>query len=50
MITKATQIPVQSQSDKFKKAAIELDCDQDEAKWEDKLRKVVKQKPVEKPE
>jgi hypothetical protein len=43
-MTKATQIPVQSQSDKFKKAALELECDPDEAKWEDKLRKVVKHK------
>ena len=49
-MTKTTQKDELSQSDKFKKAAIELDCDQDEAKWEDKLRKVVKQKPVEKPE
>jgi hypothetical protein len=44
-MTKATQIPVQSQSDKFKQAARDLECDPDEAKWEDKLRKVVKQKP-----
>lgn len=40
----------QTQADKFKEAARELECDPDEAKWEDKLRKVVKQKPVEKPE
>jgi hypothetical protein len=39
-----------SQSDKFKQAARDLECDPDEARWEDKLRKVVKQKPVEKPE
>lgn len=36
----------QSQSEKFKQAARELECDSDEAKWEDKLRKVVKQKPA----
>jgi hypothetical protein len=35
-----------SQSDKFKEAARDLECDPDEAKWEDKLRKVVKQKPA----
>jgi hypothetical protein len=33
-----------SQSDKFKQAARALECDPDEAKWEDKLRKVVKPK------
>ena len=37
-----------SQADKFKQAARDLECDPDEAKWEDKLRKVVKPKPVEK--
>lgn len=36
----------QSQSEKFKQAACELECDPDEANWEDKLRKVVKQKPA----
>lgn len=35
-----------SQSDKFKEAARDLECDPDEARWEDKLRKVVKHKPV----
>jgi hypothetical protein len=30
MITKATQIPMQSQSDKFKKTALELECYPDE--------------------
>ncbi len=37
-----------TQSEKFKQAARDLECDPDEAKWEDKLRKVVKPKPVEK--
>lgn len=32
--------------DKFKQAASDLDCDPDEAMWEDNLRKVVKPKPV----
>ncbi|MFZ1365874.1 hypothetical protein [Sphingorhabdus sp.] len=36
----------QSQADKFKRAAREIECDPDEKRWEDKLRKVVKQKPV----
>lgn len=35
-----------SQIDKFKKAARELECDEDEKRWEEKLRKVVKQKPA----
>lgn len=35
-----------SQSDKFKEAAKELECDEDEKRWEEKLRKVVKQKPA----
>jgi hypothetical protein len=30
-----------SQSDKFKEAARELECDEDEKAWEDRLRKVV---------
>jgi hypothetical protein len=49
-MTKAAQKDELSQSDKFKQAARDLECDPDEARWEDKLRKVVKQKPVEKPE
>lgn len=38
-----------SQSDKFKKAARELGADEDEKRWEERLRKVAKHKP-EKPE
>ena len=34
-----------SQSDKFKDAARAAECDEDEARWEDKLRKLAKQKP-----
>ena len=34
-----------SQSDKFKEAARELGCDEDEARWDERLRKVAKQKP-----
>ena len=47
---KSTALPPR-QAEKFKQAARDLECDPDEAKWEDKLRKVVKPKPVpEKPE
>lgn len=38
-----------SQSDKFKEAARAAECDEDEGRWEDRLRKVTKPKP-EKPE
>jgi len=41
----------QTQSDKFKEAARELECDEDEARWDERLKKVAKQKPSpEKPE
>ena len=40
-----------SQLDKFKEAARELESDEDEARWEDRLRKVAKHLPKpEKPE
>ncbi|HEX8532970.1 MAG TPA: hypothetical protein VF662_02285 [Allosphingosinicella sp.] len=34
-----------SQTDKFKEAARELGCDEDEARWDERLRKVAQQKP-----
>ena len=34
-----------SQSDKFKDAARALECDDDEARWDDRLKKVAKAKP-----
>lgn len=37
-----------SQSDKFKEAARELEADESEVNFEKRLKKVVKQKPVEK--
>ena len=41
----------ETQADKFKQAACGLVCDPNEAKLEDKLRKVVKPKPfTDKPE
>lgn len=33
------------QSDKFKEAARQLEADEDEARWEERLKKVAKQKP-----
>lgn len=40
-----------SQLDKFKEAARELEADEDEARWEERLKKVAKSKPgEEKPE
>lgn len=40
-----------SQADKFKEAARALETDEDEARWDDRLRKVAKAKPQpEKPE
>lgn len=40
-----------TQSDKFKDAAREIGADEDEARWDDRLRKVVRHKPApEKPE
>lgn len=35
----------QSQLEKFKKAAREAEADEDEAAFEDKLKRIVKQKP-----
>jgi hypothetical protein len=34
-----------SQSDRFKEAAREAECDEDKALWEAKLRQIAKQKP-----
>ena len=41
----------ETQLGEFKQAARELECDEDEARWDDRLRKVAEQKPApEKPE
>jgi hypothetical protein len=37
--------PEKSQSDKFKELARELEADEDEARWEERLKKVAKVKP-----
>jgi hypothetical protein len=36
-----------TQSDKFKDAARALECDEDEARWDERLRKVARQRPPE---
>lgn len=33
------------QSEKFKRTARELDCDEDENRWDERLKKVAKGKP-----
>ena len=40
----------QSQLDKFKEAARQLETDDDEEQFEDRLKKIVKQKPKDKKE
>lgn len=39
-----------TQADKFKEAARALECDEDEARWHVRLKKVAKQRPPETPE
>jgi hypothetical protein len=39
-----------SQTDKFKEAARELECDDDDARFKERVGKLVKHKPVEKPD
>lgn len=38
------------QSERFKQAARELGCDEDEGRWDERLKKIAGAKPVEKPE
>ncbi len=41
----------QTQREKFEKAAREAECDEDESRWDERLKKVAKAKPApEKPE
>ena len=42
--------PPLSQLDKFKEAARDLETDDDEARFDERMRKLVKQKPVDKSE
>lgn len=39
-----------SQLDRFKEAARQLETDDDEARFDERVKKLVRQKPVEKPE
>jgi hypothetical protein len=45
MQAKPTNDSNKSQSDKFKEAAREIEADEDEARWEERLKKVAKQRP-----
>lgn len=35
-----------SQLEKFEKTARELECDEDEARWDERLKKITKTKPA----
>lgn len=51
MIGKTTTTqPTKSQAEKFKEAARNLETDDDRERFKDRLGKLVKHKPVEKPE
>lgn len=39
-----------SQIDKFKEVARELECDDDDKRFDERMKKLVKHKPVERPE
>jgi hypothetical protein len=39
-----------TQLDKFKQAARELETDDDEARFDERMKRLMKQKPAEKPE
>jgi hypothetical protein len=39
----------ESQLDKFKQAARELEADEDEVSWDERLKKVARHKPEDKP-
>ena len=47
MTAKRQETDSRSQSDKFKEAARELEADQDEKRWEKRLKKVTQVKPRE---
>ncbi len=50
-MTQNQTTPNPSQIDRFKQAARDLECDEDEARWDATLKKVAKQKPApDKPE
>lgn len=39
----------QSQTEKFKQAARDLGCDEDEARWDETVRKIAAHKPTDQP-
>ena len=43
-----TKPDTRTQREKFEEAARELECDEDEARWDERLKKVARQKPAEK--
>jgi len=45
-MTSAPHHEAKSQSDKFKEAARAAECDEDEARWDERLKKVATQKPA----
>jgi hypothetical protein len=45
-----TQTKPQTQSDKFREAARALECDDDDERFKERVKKLVRHKPVEKPE
>lgn len=45
-MTSATQDHAKSQSDKFKDLAREVEADEDEARWDDRLKRVGAHKPT----
>lgn len=49
-MTSASRSDTRSQADKFKEAARALECDDDPERFDERMRKLVKHKPVEKPE
>lgn len=48
-MTSAPQDEPQSQSDKFKTLARELEADEDEERWDDRLVKIARHKPKDEP-
>lgn len=48
MPTKQSSVSSKSQSDKFKQAARELEADEDEARWNERLKKIAKAKTEDK--
>ena len=50
IMTEPAQKDALSQSDEFKQAARDLECDPDEKAWDERLRKVAGQKPAGRPD